>query len=154
MDDALQRYKSGNSCQEPPILYISTFPQGIHINNPYKELFFLISVLAIVPPWPGILPFHQAEDTAVSLIHISPRIHGGDEEWSTSCYSDSFLQLDLRCQPCETESRQRNWPPSDTRIKHLLKPHHCLRMPYHLLQTTQPRLPPRRESGPSAKTSS
>lgn len=39
MDDALQRYKSGNSCQEPPILYISTFPQGIYINNLYKRAF-------------------------------------------------------------------------------------------------------------------
>lgn len=72
MDDALQRYKSGNLCQEPPIEYISISLREYTSTIHTKELFFIISVLVIVPPWPGILPFHQAEDTAVSLIPYLP----------------------------------------------------------------------------------
>lgn len=155
MGDSLQRYKSGNSCQEPPIAYISTFPEGIHINNPYKRAFLhhispchcptLAWYPAFSPSWG-----HCGLTNTVSPLTSMEEMKN-DQPHVTAIPSYNLISV---ASHARLEHRRRNWPPSDTRIKHLLKPHRCLRMPYHLLQTTQPRLPPWRESGPGAKTSS
>lgn len=130
----LTEVQEWNPCQEPPIECISTFPQGIHISNPYKRAFLHYISPCHCPTLAWYSAFSPGWGHGGLTNTISPlaSMEGmkNDQPHVTVIPSYNLISV---ASHARLERRQRNWPPSDTRIKHLLKPHRCLRMPYHLL---------------------